>query len=180
MHDRRPATTPDLDDELELAPAFDLRDLARVHPRLLLAAALVSLLMLPVGAILAQVGVWVLEISGGAADDTSAVVGIAGYAVADFWGGGIVTSLTRARALQVAVAWAIVRLGVLLVVALVAGFSPLLAVQLVVAVPVAYVGARVARKQAALRRQIERERVVQAERDERRAVGVRDAADALS
>jgi hypothetical protein len=158
---RDPARHPhdELEDDADLAPAVDLRELLRLHPRLLLAAAIVAIFMFPVGLFLAALAIGVLELSGGAARDTSVVVAVAGYVVADFWGGGAVAALTRARAPQVATAWGVARAGVLLLVVLVA--PKLLAVapiQLVLAVPAAWAGARVARKQAALRRQIRAER----------------------
>ncbi len=141
-----------------------MRELFRLHPRLLLASLLVAVLMLPLGVFLAALGVWVLDISGGAATDTSIVVGMAGVLVTEFWGGGLVAALTRVRAPQVAVAWGIVRLALLLAVALaVPKLLPFVPIQLALAVPAAYAGARVARKQAALRRQIERERADVAE-----------------
>ena len=146
------------DDPGESAP-LDLRELFRLHPRLLLAAGLVALFMLPVGGFLAALGVKVLDVSGGAATDTSIVVGMAGVLVTEFWGGGLVATLTKVRAAQVAVAWGVVRLVLLLLVALVApGLWPVVPIQLALAIPAAYAGARVARKQAALRRQIEHER----------------------
>jgi hypothetical protein len=146
------------DDAVDTAP-LDLRELFRLHPRLLLAAGLVALFMLPVGGFLAALGVKVLDLSGGAAKDTSIVVGMAGVLVTEFWGGGLVATLTKVRAAQVAVAWGIVRLALLLLVALVApGLWPVVPIQLALAIPAAYAGARVARKQAALRRQIEHER----------------------
>lgn len=139
------------------------REALQLPSRLLLAAAIVALLMVPVGIFLAALGVFVLEVSGGAARDTSLVVAVAGFLVADFWGGGIVTALTRARALQVAVAWGIARAVLLVCIALVAHrMAPLLPVQLVLAVPAAWAGARVARKQAALRRQIRAEQTTDA------------------
>ncbi|MCW2926622.1 MAG: hypothetical protein JWM86_590 [Thermoleophilia bacterium] len=138
---------------------FDWASLVHLHPRLLLASLLVATLMVPVGFFLAVVGVAVLKVSGGAANDTSVVVGIAGFVVADFWGGGAVTALTGARAPQVAVAWGLARLVVLVLIALVATkLFAVLPVQLVLAVPAAWAGSRVARKQAALRRQIRAER----------------------
>lgn len=162
MHDNithmlREVVTED-DDALARREA-KARELLRVHPRLLLASGLVALFMLPVGGFLAALGVWVLDISGGAARDTSIVVGMAGVLVTEFWGGGLVTTLTKARAAQVAVAWGIARLAVLVLLALlVPKLLPVLPIQLALAIPAAYAGSRVARKQAALRRQIERER----------------------
>lgn len=157
----RPAGAGEQEFELEEERTpLDLRSLLQLHPRLLLAAGIVSLLMVPVGIFLAALGVWVLDVSGGAARDTSIVVGIAGYVVSDFWGGGIVATLTRVRAPQVAVAWGLVRLVLLVLVAVAApSLAPMLPVQLMLAVPAAWAGARVARKQASLRRQIEAERV---------------------
>lgn len=146
------------DDSGERGPS-DLRAALRLHPRLLLASALVALVMVPVGIFVAALGVWILEVSGGAARDTSIVVAIAGYLVSDFWGGGLVSTLTRARAPQVAVAWALARLlGLAVFVAVAPSLAPLAPVQLLLAVPAAYAGARVARKQASLRRQIVEER----------------------
>lgn len=142
--DRQPATT-----RARLPASL------RLHPRLVLAAFLVALGMLPVGIVLAGAGVLVLDVAGGAADDTSLVVAVAGFLVADFWGGGLVAALTRARAPQVAIAWGAARLVVLLLVALVVErMSTVVPVQLVLAVPAAFAGARVSRKQAALRRQV--------------------------
>lgn len=147
------------DDTLDEAAPLDMRELFRLHPRLLLAAGLVALFMLPVGGFLAALGVWVLDVSGGAAKDTSIVVGMAGVLVTEFWGGGLVATLTKVRAAQVAVAWGIARLVLLVLVALVApGLWPVVPIQFALAIPAAYAGARVARKQAALRRQIELER----------------------
>jgi len=155
MHDH---TDEDQIDD-DAAERFDLRELLRLHPRLLLAAGIVAILMLPVGVFLAALGVWVLDISGGAARDTSIVVGMAGVLVSEFWGGGIVATLTRARAPQVAVAWGIVRLVLLVLVALVVPrLMPVVPIQLALAIPAAWAGARVARKQASLRRQIAHER----------------------
>lgn len=135
-----------------------MRELLRMHPRLLLAAFLVGLLMVPAGVFLAALGVWVLQMAGGAARDTGLVIAIAGFAVSDFWGGGITTALTRVRAPQVAVAWLVARLPVFAVIALLAGsHAPLVLVQVLLSLPAAWAGARVARKQAALRAQIRRE-----------------------
>jgi hypothetical protein len=160
MHDQTLPDAPhDDDDERDLRPGFDLRELLQLHPRLLLASMILAVLMLPVGLILAAIGIGVLKVSGGAAHDTSIVVGIAGFVVADFWGGGIVAAITRARAPQVGVAWGIARLVVLGLLALVAtGMAKFLPVQLVLSMPAAWAGARAARKQAALRRQIRAER----------------------
>ncbi len=189
MHDPNSPHQYDEDDLLdgEPEPRLDLRELFRLHPRLLLAALLVGVVMLPLGALLARLGVWVLDISGGAASDTSVVVGMAGVAVTDFWGGGLVTTLTRVRAAQVAVAWGIIRLALLVVLftSIVDDPIAVLPIQLVVAVFAAYAGARVARKQAALRRQIERERAIEAARREQRTdrdeardpLGTRETAD---
>lgn len=156
QHERERGPELELEDERE---PFDVRAMLQLHPRLLLASAIVAVLMVPVGFFLAALGVWVLDVSGGAARDTSIVVGIAGYVVSDFWGGGIVATLTRVRAPQVAVAWGLVRLVILVLVVIAApSLVAALPVQLALAIPAAWAGARVARKQAALRRQIELER----------------------
>ena len=157
--------TPDEHDDvaLDAREPLDLRDLLRLHPRLLLAAVLVAVVMVPVGLFLAALGVKVLDVSGGAASDTSIVVGIAGYLVSDFWGGGIVVALTGVRARQVPVAWAIARALVITLTVLAApsllAYAP---IQLLLAIPASWAGARVARKQQALRRHIERERTAAA------------------
>lgn len=131
----------------------------RPHPRVVLAALLVALGMLLVGMFLAAVGVKVLDLSGGAARDTSLVVAVAAFVVTDFWGGGIVTMLTRASTPQVTVAWTIARGVVLVLIALVATrMLPLVPLQLAVAIPAAWAGSRVARKQLQLRRAIAAER----------------------
>ncbi len=164
QHIDAPEHGDDLDD-VEREP-FDLRELVQLHPRLLLAALIVAVLMVPVGSFIAALGVKVLDLSGGAAADTSVVVAIAGYLVSDFWGGGIVAALTRARALQVASEWTLARIPVLLVFALLlTRTAPVAPVQLVLAAFAAYAGARVARKQAALRREIERERQREGQRE---------------
>lgn len=125
----------------------------RLHPRLLLAAALVTVVMVPVTLLVASIGIAVLQLSGGAARDTSLVIFVAAAVVADFWGGGIVAALTRAPAPRVAAAWTCARLVVLVLVALMARpLLPLVPVQLLLAVPAAWAGARTVRKQASLRR----------------------------
>jgi len=167
---RRPSSRPTIQrtnpvaDDAALKPAVSR--IPRLHPRLLLASLLVALVMLPVGFLIAALGVFVLKVSGGAASDTSLVVAVAGFLVADFWGGGIVAALTRARAPQVAVAWAICRIPLLLLIAVFATkMAPAIPVQFVLAVPAAFAGARVSRKQAALRRQIRAEQERAATRD---------------
>ncbi|MCB0880433.1 MAG: hypothetical protein KDC46_15795 [Thermoleophilia bacterium] len=146
---------PHTEDEFVPREPIDLRELLRLHPRLLLAAMIVAVLMFPVGLFLAALGVKVLDLSGGAAHDTSMVVGIAGYLVSDFWGGGIVAALTRARAPHVAVAWTLARLTVLVLVVLaVPSLLAIAPIQLLLAAPAAWAGARAARKQAALRRHV--------------------------
>jgi hypothetical protein len=158
MRDLDPHAHDQLDDDADLRPAIDVRELLHLHPRLLLAAGIVAIVMFPVGLFLAALAIGVLKVSGGAATDTSVVVAIAGYVVADFWGGGAVAALTRARAPQVAAAWALARLVILVLVVLVAPkLLPVAPIQLLLAIPAAYAGARVARKQAALRRQIRAE-----------------------
>jgi hypothetical protein len=145
--------------DAQLRPAIDLRELLHLHPRLLLAAAIIAVVMFPVGLFLAALAIGVLELSGGAARDTSIVVAVAGYVVADFWGGGAVAAITRARAPQVAAAWGVARLVILVLVAIAAPkLVAVVPIQLLLAIPAAYAGARVARKQAALRRQIRAER----------------------
>ncbi len=126
----------------------------RLHPKLLLAAALVAALMVPVQALLAAAGVLVLQVAGGAATDTSLVVTIAGIAVTDFWGGGIVYTLTRANRQSIVVAWAIARIPVLVLVGLVSTNLAILApITFVLGICAAWGGARVAQTQAQIRDQ---------------------------
>ncbi len=123
-----------------------------LHPKLLMASAICAMVMIPTGMILTSLGVFVLKVSGGAATDTSLVILTAGFAVSDFWGGGIVKHLTRAADRDVAIAWLIARSVILVLFALV--FSNLLIlvpIQLVVALGAAYAGARVAAAQRMLR-----------------------------
>ena len=137
--------------------------LPRLHRKLVLAAFLIAFVMLPVGLFLSAVGIWLLQASGGAARDTSLVIAVAGFLVTDFWGGGIVAALTRARSAQVATAWGIARLVYLALIAIVATkLALLLPIQLVLAVPAAWAGARASRKQAQLRRQVEQQKREQA------------------
>lgn len=134
------------DRPLSMAPL----DLPR---RLLVAAALVATGMLPVGMFLAALGVLVLKVSGGAANDTSLVIAVAAYLVTDFWGGGIVAALTKVDARRIAISWAITRGALLLAIAIfLHDLAPLLPIQLGLAVPAAFFGARMSHKQASLRR----------------------------
>lgn len=129
------------------------------HPRLVLASALVTILMLPVGFVLSAIGIWGLEISGGAANDTSLVVLVTAFAVSDFWGGGIVATITKVRAREAATTWLMTRGALLLLLALVLPkMLPLLPIQIGLAFFAAWAGARSARKQAHLRSQVERNR----------------------
>jgi hypothetical protein len=108
--------------------------------------------MIPVTIFVAALGVWVLEMSGGVARDTGITVAIAGAAVGDFWGGGLLAALTRAPARTTAAAWTFVRLIVLVLAALlVPRLLPVLVVQVVLAAIASWAGARVIRKQMALR-----------------------------
>jgi hypothetical protein len=123
------------------------------------AALLVALVMLVVGLFLAGIGVKVLDLSGGAARDTSLVVAVAAFAISDFWGGGLLTTLTRAQTLQVVIAWSVVRAVLLLLIGLVAHRLLLVApVQLALAVPAAWAGSRIAHKQLQMRRAIAADR----------------------
>ncbi|MCW2949259.1 MAG: hypothetical protein JWN41_272 [Thermoleophilia bacterium] len=135
------------------------RRIPELPRRLVLAAFLVAFVMIPVGLFLSAVGIWVLDASGGAARDTSLVVAVAAFVVTDFWGGGILAALTRARAAQVTIVWGVARCAYLLVIALVAThLALLLPIQLVLALPAAWVGARASRKQAHLRAHVQRQK----------------------
>lgn len=131
----------------------------RPHPRVVLASFLVGILMLIVGLFLAALGVKVLDLSGGAAKDTSLVVAVAAFAVADFWGGGLVTALTRAKISQVTLGWAIARGVILVLIAIVVQrMLPLVPLQLALAVVAAWAGSRMSHKQLSMRREIAAER----------------------
>jgi hypothetical protein len=135
------------------------RRLPELPRRLVLAAFLVAFAMLPVGLIVSAIGIWVLSASGGAARDTSLVIAVAGFLVTDFWGGGILAALTKARSAQVTFAWGIARVVYLVLIALVATrFALLVPVQLLLALPAAWAGARASRKQAQLREHVERQK----------------------
>lgn len=121
-------------------------------PRQLLKyAAVGTLVMLVVGMFVAALGIGALKLFGGAAQDTSMVVLTAAYAIADFWGGGLVYLYTRARPFDVARAWALTRAVTLAGLVAIAGMKPeVAAVQLVLAVPAAWFGALLVRKHEAL------------------------------
>ena len=121
--------------------------------RLPLMSALICLALLPVALFLAGLGVVALQISGGAARDTSLVVVVAAVGVTDFWGGSIVWAANRLRdARDITIAWVVARGVLLVLVALVAdGFWPLVPVMLALAAPAAWLGVRVGTKQHALR-----------------------------
>ncbi len=105
--------------------------------------------MMLVGLFLAAIGVAVLQVSGGAARDTSIVVSIAAFAVTDLWGAGATWSLTRRQREHVVGAWISARLAwCLLVGALFSGVWLLVVGQLVVAGPAAWAGVRLAMTQA--------------------------------
>jgi hypothetical protein len=115
-------------------------------------ALLAAAAMLPVGLFLSGAGVLVLQVSGGAATDTSLVVMVAAFCVTDFWGGSLLHALTKRSSREVAVVWLCARAVVLLVVVLAAhGFAVAAPVAFVLAAPAAWLGAQVGAKQAALR-----------------------------
>lgn len=125
----------------------------RIIPRLLIRAVPCVLAMSLVGLFLSVLGIFVLKVSGGAAHDTSLVVMVAAFAVSDFWGGGVLAALGRAGARETAIAWGVVRAVALLLAALAfPRLAVLVPVQLIIAVPAAFLGARVGARQAALRR----------------------------
>lgn len=123
-----------------------------LHPKVLLAAVLAAVAMVPVAVFLAAVGVLILQVAGGAATDTSTVVMVVAIAVTDFWGGGIVSALTRARRADVAVSWALARIPILIIAALISTrFAVLAPLLLVIAGGAAWIGARMAMVQARIR-----------------------------
>ncbi len=142
----------------------------RLHPKLLMASALVAVVMVPVQLFLSAVAVLVLKMAGGAATDTSLVVTIAAIAVTDFWGGGIVYTLTRTDQRSIVAAWAIARLPILI-------FAGMLSHNLALLAPVIYAlgvlaawgGVRMAIKQSTLARRAAQERERRDARERRRA-----------
>ena len=127
--------------------------------RLLACAALVSAAMLFVGVLLAAVGILLLEMSGGAARDTSLVILVVAYAITDFWGASVVAVLTRGRIQDVTAAWTIVRTVTLVGFAVIAPqMYAIAAVMIVLAPAAAWAGARIGRAQAIMR---EAERALQ-------------------
>lgn len=141
----------------------------RLHPKLLLASALIATVMIPVQLFLSAVGVLVLKMAGGAATDTSLVVTVAAIAVTDFWGGGIVYMLTRAERSRIVVAWAIARVPLLVLIGLFSRNLALLApVTLALGLLAAWAGARMAASQSALARRAAADRERQTARAERR------------
>lgn len=147
------------DPESPTAPQPHARRLPELPRRLVLAAFLVALVMLPIGLFLSVIGIALLNAFGGAANDTSMVVVIAAYLVTDFWGGGFLQALTKARSSQVTFAWGIARGVLLVLIALVVTkYALLLPVQFLLALPAAWAGSRASRKQAQLKAQVAVER----------------------
>ena len=141
----------------------------RLHPKLLLASALIATVMIPVQLFLSAVGVLVLKMAGGAATDTSLVVTVAAIAVSDFWGGGIVYMLTRAERRNIVMAWAIARVPILVLIGLFSRNLALLApVTLALGILAAWAGSRMAESQAALAKRAADDRERQASRAARR------------
>jgi hypothetical protein len=128
--------------------------------------------MVPVSVVLAAIGIFVLDLAGGAATDTSLVVTITAVLVTDFWAGGIIRALTRIPARDIAVVWGIARAIILVLAALLIHRLAIIApLQLVLAVPVAYVGAIAAARQAQLKHSIQQAEKRAIERDRRRRGG---------
>lgn len=151
------ARTDDI--ESPIAPQPLLRRLPELPRRLVLAAFIVALVMVPIGLFLSVIGIALLNAFGGAANDTSMVVVITAYVVTDFWGGGFLQALTKARSSQVTFAWGIARGVLLVLIALaVTRYALLLPVQFLLALPAAWAGARASRKQAQLRAQVRLQR----------------------
>jgi hypothetical protein len=139
------------------------------HPRVIACAALVAVAMVPVSVVLAALGIFVLELAGGAATDTSLVVTITAVLVTDFWAGGIIRALTRIPARDIAIIWGIARAIVLILAALLIHRLALVApLQLLLAVPVAYVGAIAAARQSQLKKSFQQAEKRAIERDARR------------
>jgi hypothetical protein len=127
------------------------RDIYGVPVRVLMAAGLVMVAMLLAGIALAGLGLGVLSLSGGAATDTGLVILLGAFAVTDFWGGGLVRTLTAADTRTVAVAWGVARMIAIVIGALLSTRMLMVApVQLVIAVAAAAAGAHVAALQARL------------------------------
>lgn len=122
------------------------------NPRTLVKAFFIGVLMLIVGSFFAALAVKLLDLSGGAAHDTSLVVAIAAFAISDFWGAGILTMLTKLGSQQIVISWLLIRLLLLLFIGLIAkDMLIFLPVQILLAGVAAWVGARVGQKQVELR-----------------------------
>lgn len=142
----------------------------RLHPKLLTASALVAVVMVPVQLFLSAVAVLVLKMAGGAATDTSLVVTVAAIAVTDFWGGGVVYTLTRTNPRSIVMAWGIARLPILIVIGLLSRNLALLApVIFSIGMLAAWGGVRMAAKQSALAQRAAHERTRREERERRRS-----------
>jgi hypothetical protein len=136
---------------------------------MLLCAALVAIVMVPVSIVLAAGGILVLQLAGGAARDTSLVVTIAAVLVTDFWAGGIIRALTRTDSRDVAIVWGIARAIVLVIAALLVYRLAIVApIQLALAIPAAYLGATVGKRQSQLRATVRDAEARAVERDRQR------------
>lgn len=121
-------------------------------PRVFGYVVLISLALAFVGAFLATLGVFLLDLSGGAARDTSMVIVVAAFAVSDFWGGSLVAVRGDTSVQQVAIGYTVARAG-LLVIATIAfpSLLPLTFAQLLLVAPTAGCGAAVGLRQLQLR-----------------------------
>lgn len=113
------------------------RRIARSTP---FVATWLSAAMAAVGLLLTSLAVLALELSGGAARDTSLVVMVVAIAVTDFWAGGIMLRITG-RGVRPLVAWWIAARSVwfVLLAILMPAFAVLVAIQIPLAA-VAFVG----------------------------------------
>ena len=126
--------------------------LFHLNPRILIAALLCSVVMIPVGLVLSVLGVFVLKLAGGADTDTGLVVFVAAIAVSDFWGGGATWALTKAARRDVTISWGIARIPALVVSALISTRLAIVApIELLLALPAAWLGVSMAHTQSRLR-----------------------------
>lgn len=152
-HSQTTATgSADADTSVERQRAGQSTRSYALHPRMLIAAALVAVCMIPVGVLLSGLGVVVLKLAGGADTDTGLVTFVAAFAVTDFWGGGIAWSLTKAPRRDVTIAYTIMRLVILIVGAIISTRLAIVApIQLIIAAPAVWFGVGMAQTQARLR-----------------------------
>jgi hypothetical protein len=101
-----------------------------------------------VGLFLSAIAVMALEVSGGAARDTSIVVCVAAVAITDFWAGGLMRAITKHPFKPNLVCWLVVRsMWFLLAALVIPALVPVVGPQLALAALAFALGARFASAQ---------------------------------